>query len=116
MEGFLRTEVAVANMPRIRVQPKSTKRSKNEDMMGGFTISPPQNNYGRKFSNFLDGSARNIQDFTSLTGNKKSGKPRLNYDVLIAKAAKKVNGSDKEKIQRPKEYQPAKPDHIYESD
>jgi hypothetical protein len=35
--------------------------------------------------------------------------------LLIAKAQKKVNGTDKEKIAKPKEFNPAKPDHVYDS-
>ena len=45
---------------------------------------------------------------------KKSDKPRLNYDVLIAKAQKKQSGSEKEKIVKPKDFDPARPDHVYE--
>lgn len=55
MQGFLKNEVAIANMPRIRVQPRSTKKGSTDDMMGGFGISNTiRNSIGnRHFSNFL---------------------------------------------------------------
>jgi hypothetical protein len=63
MERYLEAEVATANMPRIRVQPKSTKRFKtnnNDDLLGGYPISNSNKNsyHNRNYSNFLDASAR----------------------------------------------------------
>jgi len=64
----------------------------------------------------LDHSRGNPNDFLGFGNRKSEAKPRLNYELLIAKAQKKVNGTDKEKIDKPKEFDPAKPDHIYEGD
>ena len=43
-------------------------------------------------------------------------RPRLNYDVLIAKAQKRINGLEKEKPVRPPEYEAARPDHLYKTE
>lgn len=120
MERYLQAEVATANMPRIRVQPKSTKkyRSNNhDDLLGGYPMSGSNKNsyHNRNYSNFMDASARHLVG-DNYQRQKSDHKPRLNYDVLIARAQKKVNGTDKEKVTKPKEYEAARPDHQYESE
>ena len=52
----------------------------------------------------------------SLQYKKVERKPRINYEVLIAKAQKKINSGEEAK-QQPKvvEYEAARPDHKYDS-
>lgn len=119
MEGYLKTEVAIANMPRVRVQPRSNKKYMQEDLLSGYPMSGTNKNAfnnGRNFANFMDSSTQRQHESTSIEYRKSERKPRLNYELLIAKAQKKVNGSDKEKSMRPKEFEPARPDHMFETD
>lgn len=43
-------------------------------------------------------------------------KPRINYEVLIAKAKKKFNGLEKEKPVKIPEFEAASASHIYKGD
>lgn len=117
MEDFLRNEVAIANMPRIRVQPRSSKKGSIDDIMSGYGMSGSNRNSvgGRNFTNFLGASSK-YYDIGNAVDHKKQDKPRLNYEVLIAKAQKKVNGSEKEKVVKPMDFEPARPDHVYVGD
>ena len=51
----------------------------------------------------------------SLQYKKVDRKPRINYEVLIAKAQKKMNsGEDKNPMVKPVEFEAARPDHRYD--
>ena len=88
MQRFLESEVATANMPRIRIQPKSTKRFKGSDEYPGYPMSSSANNYQnmRGFTNMMDVKGGHKTELYDYNRGKSDHKPRLNYELLIAKA------------------------------
>ncbi len=53
----------------------------------------------------------------SLQYKKVERKPRINYEMLIAKAQKKINSGDDKKSQvRHVEYEAARPDHKFDTE
>lgn len=79
MGEFLKNEARVANMPRIRVQPRSTRHKPTSvDFSSNFQMAGKPLIYATHGGDLM--SLRVKKD----TSEKR--KPRLNYDILIAKA------------------------------
>jgi len=113
-------------MPRIRVQPKNLKHSRNQSEVqsGGLTHQrvavKQQPSYANQYQQDAPLAQMNLSprgtNLMSLQYKKVERKPRINYEVLIAKAQKKLNsGEDSKQQVRAVEYEAARPDHRFDT-
>ena len=105
-------------MPQIRVMPKPQKKGKkHQDMYpmttknanalrGGFDDS--DTSYNANYGTYKPSLGGNLR---SLEYKKVERKPRIDYEQLMAKVTKKMNGEEKPPL--PHVYDAAKPDHKF---
>jgi len=106
MSEVLKSETRVANMPQIRVVPKHNKVKKVHRRNN--TEHHLQDRHG-SFVTTTDLDRHNLSSF-----KKVDRKPKINYEQIMGKISKVLNGDDK--VPLPKRFEGAKPDHKYERD
>lgn len=85
MGEFLKNEARVANMPRIRVQPKSTRHKPTSvDFSSNFQMAGKQmHNISPMVYQTHGGDLMSLRVKKDVSEKRK---PRINYELLIAKA------------------------------
>ena len=96
-------------MPQIRVVNKTPSKPRNiQKVQASFPISSQGDLFDVKRQS-AGGPASNLM---SLQYKKVDRKPKIDFELMISKLHKKLNGE--EKTPQPTRYVPAKPDHMYD--